>query len=279
MQAPAPVASRAGSRVASRDLPTLIAIAVVAYALSNFAHEGIGHGGACMLVHCSPHLVSSMQFDGDTTSISADARRFIAAGGTIVNLIVAAIAFVFWRRSRSQAGWFFLWLLTTISLLQATGYLLFSGLGNVGDWAVVVEGWKGSFAWHAALAVVGGATYWLATRWAMKRLGSRLPAENSVERTRAAYRYTLIAYFAGGALYVIAGSFDPAGIVILFISGIAASFGGTSGLAWGPQFLRDPQFVDQPREALTLQRDWRWIWLGIACAVVYVGVLGPGIRF
>jgi len=270
MQTPALVA---------RDVPTLIAIAIVAYALSNFAHEGLGHGGACLLVHCSPHLVSSMQFDGDTTLVSSAERRFIAAGGTIVNLIVAAVAFAFWKRTRSGSGWFFLWLLTTISLMQATGYLLFSGLGDVGDWAVVIRDWKGSFAWHAALAVIGGATYWLATRWAMQRLGSRLQAQNSIERTRAAYRYTLIAYFAGGALYLIAGSFDPAGIVILFISGVAASFGGTSGLAWGPQLLRDPELVDRTEAALQLQRDWRWIWLGIACAVVYVGVLGPGVRF
>jgi hypothetical protein len=263
----------------SRDLPTLIAIAIVAYALSNFAHEGVGHGGACLLVRCTPHLVTSMQFDGDTTQISSAARRVIAAGGTIVNLIVAAIAFVFWRRAGSSAGWFFLWLLTTISLLQATGYLLFSGLGDVGDWAVVVRGWPGSIAWHVALAAVGGATYWLATRWAMRRLGERLPAAGGPERTRQAYRYSLIAYLAGGALYLVAGTFDPAGLAILFISGVAASFGGTSGLAWGPQLLRDPRLATPGGKVLVLERHWGWIAGGIVCAVVYIAVLGPGIRF
>jgi hypothetical protein len=263
----------------SRDIPTLIAIAIVAYALSNFAHEGLGHGGACLLVHCSPHLVSSMQFDGDMTQISSGARRFIAAGGTLVNLLVAAISFVSWRRSRADSAWFFFWLLTTISLLQATGYLLFSGLGNVGDWAVVVEGWRGSLAWHVGLALIGGATYWLATRWAMKNLGARLHATTSIERTRAAYRYTLIAYLAGGALYLLAGSFDPAGLVILLISGVAASFGGTSGLAWGPQLLKSSGLTTQTSTTLTLRRDWRWIAFGSVCAIVYVAVLGPGVRF
>jgi hypothetical protein len=262
-----------------RDIPTVMSIAIVAYALSNVAHEALGHGGVCLLVHCSPHFVSSMAFDGDTTQISAGANRWVAAGGTIANLIVATVAFVSWRRTRSASGWFFLWLLLTISLLQATGYLLFSGLGNVGDWAVVVSGLPGSIAWHVVLASIGGATYWLVTRWSMLQLAARLGVSEPSRRTRAAYRFTLVAYFAGGVLYVVAGSLDPAGIAIVLISGVAASFGGTSGLAWGPQLLRNPQLSVRPASVLVVDRDWRWIVIGAVCAIVYICVLGPGIRF
>ena len=31
------------------DRPTLVAIAVASFALANVVHEGVGHGGACLL--------------------------------------------------------------------------------------------------------------------------------------------------------------------------------------------------------------------------------------
>ncbi|HXH28971.1 MAG TPA: hypothetical protein VNL37_07995, partial [Candidatus Polarisedimenticolia bacterium] len=51
------------------DLPTLAAVAVVAYALSNVIHEGLGHGGACRLVGGTPRLLTSMTFDGDLSRL------------------------------------------------------------------------------------------------------------------------------------------------------------------------------------------------------------------
>jgi hypothetical protein len=76
-----------------------------------------------------------------------------------------------------------------LSLLQATGYLLFSGLGNIGDWAAVVRGWPGGALWRVALATAGGLTYWLATRWAIGQLGDRLHTSGRA-RAADAYRYT-----------------------------------------------------------------------------------------
>src|SRR3954467_12649714 len=105
------------------DLITLIAIAVVAYAVSDVTHEGLGHGGACLLVGCKPHLLTSMQFDGDETQLSSAAVRVIAAGGSIMNLVLAALGASLLRGVRPDRPhlWFFLWLLTSVSLLQATG--------------------------------------------------------------------------------------------------------------------------------------------------------------
>lgn len=262
------------------DVLTVVSVAVVAYALSNVAHEGLGHGGACLLVGCSPHLLTSMQFDGDSAQLPEAAARIIAAGGSVANLMVAAVAIVLLRRLQKDTAttWLFLWLLATTSLLQATGYLLFSGLGNVGDWAAVVRGWPGGALWRVGLAAVGGLAYWVATRWAMGRLGARLHTPGPA-RAAEAYKYTLIAYLTGAVLYVAAGLRDPGGFAILLVSGVAASLGGTSGLAWGPQLLKDPALGPATDPLPPLVRDWRWIAVAAVIGVLFVVVLGPGIRF
>jgi hypothetical protein len=264
----------------SPDILTVASVAVVAYALSNVVHEGVGHGGACLLVGCSPHLLTSMQFDGDYSRLPEAAARIIAAGGSVANLVMAAVAIVLLRRSRKDIAttWLFLWLLATVCLLQATGYLLFSGVGNAGDWAEVVRGWPGGPLWRVGLAGAGGLTYWMATRWAMGRLGARLHAL-APSRVSEAYRYTLVAYFTGAILYVAAGSLDPGGFAILLISGVAASLGGTSGLAWGPQLLKDPTLGPATIPLPPVVRDWRWVGAAVVSGSLFVFVLGSGIRF
>ena len=119
----------------ARDLATIIAISIIAFALANLLHEGVGHGGACVLTGGHAKVLSSIHFECDRDS------RFIAAGGTLVNLIAG---FLCWlgRRFVPRAGrhlQYFLWLLMTVNLLQGAGYFLFSGLGNFGDWAYVIQ--------------------------------------------------------------------------------------------------------------------------------------------
>lgn len=65
---------------------TIGAIAVVAYALSNVVHEGL-----------------AVFFQGDEDGLPASAGRWVAAGGSLANLVVAALA---WAALRVvPAGW------------------------------------------------------------------------------------------------------------------------------------------------------------------------------
>jgi hypothetical protein len=123
------------------DSLTVSAIAVVAHALSVFIHEALGHGGACVAVGCTPRLLTTMQFQGDESSLSKVAVAAISAGGSVANLVAAAIAMLLLRRHRGPAGsgWFFLWLFATVNLLAAAGYPLYSGVANIGDWANIVQ--------------------------------------------------------------------------------------------------------------------------------------------
>src|SRR5262245_50444344 len=104
---------------------TVGAIAVVAYALSNVVHEGLGHGGACIAVGGQPRQLTAVFFDGDLEGLPASAGRWVAAGGSLANLVAAAVAWVGLRVT--PAGWgrgrFFLWLVLAVNLLQAFGYL------------------------------------------------------------------------------------------------------------------------------------------------------------
>src|SRR5215468_4642168 len=159
------------SAEASRLDPwTVGAIAVVAYALSNVVHEGLGHGGACVAVGGHPRQLTAVFFDGDVEGLPASAGRWVAAGGSLANLAAAAVAWAALRviPARWGRGRFFLWLVLAVNLLQAFGYLLFSGLGGIGDWAVVVRDLHPVVLWRALLTAIGAVLYFVvAPRWIM----------------------------------------------------------------------------------------------------------------
>jgi len=76
------------------DLVTIAAIAIAATVITDFIHEGIGHGGMCAATGGQPLVLSTVHFE-----CSAD-TRMVAAGGTLANLIFGAL---FWVAARSQA--------------------------------------------------------------------------------------------------------------------------------------------------------------------------------
>ncbi len=136
--------SRPPARQASKpDLLTIAAIAIAATVIANFIHEGLGHGGMCVATGGQPLVLSTVHFE-----CSAD-TRLVAAGGTLANLIFGALSWVAMRAVKQSAPWrYFLWLLMTFNLFGVGGYFLFSGIGNIGDWAAVVAGWQSAWAWR-----------------------------------------------------------------------------------------------------------------------------------
>lgn len=259
------------------DTLSLISLAVLAFALAIVAHEALGHGGACLLVGGTPNRLTSVSFDCDVRSGSASAIT-VAAGGTIVNFVCAL--FAMWRysrrRDRQSSGALFLWLFATINVLQGFGYFLFSGVGRIGDWAEVMAAVHPEWLWRACLAVGGFAAYWLATARAFDALGTLVGGERRV-RVATARRIAWTAYATGGTLHLLSGLLNPGGYVLLAISA-AASLGGTSGLAWGVSFLRGEARRPEALPAMRIRRDTRMLIAALVTALIFVGVLGPGIR-
>jgi hypothetical protein len=263
----------ADHRPQAADLPTLIAIAVIVYALADVLHEGAGHGGACLLTGGRPLALSTVHFE-----CSAD-NRLVFAGGTIANLMTGIAAWRLLRATRESTHLsYFLWLLMTVNLLQGGGYFLFSGMADIGDWSAFVAGLHPTWVWRVGLLMVGAVLY-VAFIWVSIRELLPFVPQASPARWRDARRLTLVPYVAGGLLSCLAGLFNPVGMILVAISAAAASFGGTSGLAWMWQFFKDPNFPTSTIELAPPTRSFPWIVFGAVAAAIFVGLLGPSVHF
>lgn len=274
------VTSPAQPPAGALHLPTLVAIAVVAFALTNLAHEGLGHGGMCVAVGGQPRVLNAVYFDCGEEGLGGAASRWISAGGTLVNLALAGLTLLALRlgAGRASASRYFLWLFLALNLMQAFGYWMFSGLGGIGDWNAVIAGSPHYVLWRIALAVVGTAAYmFVAVPVALRGLEPFLGAAEPPRLARAR-RLTLPAYLAGGTLYVTAGLLNPESPMLVLISAAAASFGGASALAWMTQLLRDRErFPPAAAPAAEIARSWPWLVTAGLVAAFFIGVLGPGI--
>lgn len=261
----------AGARAAATpDLLTVAALAVLAGALATVLHEGLGHGGACVLSGGHNLVISSVNED------CTAANPWIDAAGTLVNLAAGAAGFFWSRRVRAPRLRFFLWLSAAFNLLAAAGYWLFSGIGGLGDWGAILAGHQPAWLWRTGMAVIGGVMYVLFVRLLIWELKPFLPCD--ISRVARARRMLLTAYLTYGVLNCIAGIFNPVGAVLIAESAAAASFGGASGLAWGWQWTASRHFAQSGPALPPLTRSRGWILAAAAAAVAFIAVLGPGIR-
>jgi hypothetical protein len=80
------------------------------------------------------------------------------------------------------------------SLFDAVGYFLFSGIGNIGDWATVVGGWQPAWAWCLVLISTGTITYFLLfVPWCLWELRPFL-GRDPKSRLRRVRRLTVVHY-------------------------------------------------------------------------------------
>jgi hypothetical protein len=261
------------------DLLTVVSISIVVFAMANILHEAVGHGGTCLLVGGKALVLSSMHFEGDAGDMLGWPNRLMAAGGTMVNLLAAGIGYVALARGtgRSSSWRYFWWLFWVVNLLQATGYFLFSGLLDVGDWSEVIHGWAYPGIWRAVMTLVGGGAYFGAVVLAFRKLAKWIEGDEEATIHRVS-KLALVSYLTGGILYVIAGLLNPIGIAIVFLSAVAASFGGASGLVWGPQLLRGKRRETPVSSPISIDRSLVWIIAAIVVSLVFILLLGPGIH-
>jgi len=261
--------------VAMADPLTVGAIAILAYMLGNVLHEGLGHGGACVLAGAKPLVISTVHFE------CSQEGRLVMAGGTLVNFLAGGVFFVLGRLTGGHYARlkYFCWISMTVNLYTATGYFLFSGIGGIGDWGEFIVGLGPQWLWRIGLTIFGAATYLLAARVSLLELRPLIGSDKE-ERYRRAERLSTIPYFAGGTLMCIAGSLNPKGAVLILISAAASTFGGTSALMWSPQMLRSGTLIPYglAAEPMPIRRSWPLIVAACAMAVAFIGILGPSVR-
>ena len=100
------------------DALTVGAIGILAYMLGNVLHEGLGHGGACVLIGAKPLVISSVHFECSSDS------RLVFAGGTAINLLAGALFFALGRLTVPAYPRlkYFSWIAMTLNLYTGTGY-------------------------------------------------------------------------------------------------------------------------------------------------------------
>jgi len=255
---------------------TVIAVGIIVHAATALLHEGLGHGGACLLVGGTPLRLTSASFDCNVAPTRVAAGKIVAAGGTIINLITGAIALWLFRRSSDHGTRrFALWLFAATNIMVGLGYFFYSGVSNIGDWADVIHDENPTWLWRTLIAAGGFAAYCWATVQ-LYRLLATIVRGDADERYKLANKLSLIAYVTGVLIACAAGLFNPGGVLILLISSTAASLGGTSGLAWGAQTMRGATAVnDAP--PLTIPRSKITIGAAIAVGLLFVAVFGRGI--
>ena len=138
--------TRTAGSAYGHDRLTIISMAVIASALATLLHEGVGHGLTAFVRGDVPTELTSNHL----SSLHPD--RLVQAAGTLVNLAAGAIALLASSRVATRPNLrYFLWILAALNLLPGAGYFLFSGIGNIGDWAAVFRGTAPPIIWLLAV--------------------------------------------------------------------------------------------------------------------------------
>jgi len=265
----------AETRAVPSDTLTITGIAIIAYIIATVLHEGVGHGGACLLRGGQPLVISTVHME-----CSADSR-LVMAGGTLMNVIAGALAFALGRvTSRTHSSLkYFLWISMTVNLFIAAGYFAFSGIGGFGDWALFIQGLGPQWIWRVGMTILGAAAYMLVAQISLLELRPLIGSDKKQRYVRAV-QLSKMPYFAGGILACVAGSLNPQGLILVVLSAAASTFGGTSGLLWMVDWLKGGRIpLGSEQEPVAIRRSWPWIATAIALALAFILVLGPGVHF
>ncbi len=263
------------------DTLTIIAIAGMVYVIATALHEHVGHALACFVLGGRITELNAFYVGCDYQTISDLSIRAVALAGPLLSLVTGILAFAALKRVASSSPHLklWLWLLGSIGLMTATGYLLFSGVTGLGDFGVDRDGLlfnvSPEWLWRIVIFILGVVGYALSMRMSIREMGTLIGGSGR-NRVVRAQRLALTSYVAGGLVSVLIGLFNPQGIVIVLISAAAASLGGTSGLAWESQFMdRKKQSAQLPFQ---LERQWLWVIASLIIVLVYGIVLGPSIK-
>jgi hypothetical protein len=252
--------------------PTMVALAALACVAGDIVHEGLGHGVTAWLSGAHRVTISTVALDSDIDT------RLIAANGTLANLDCAAILWLVLRRAGRYrpATRYFLVLSLTGNLFSGTGYFLFSGVSNFGDWAVVIRGLEPHWAWQLGLVATGLATYYAA----MVLVGAELePFRERGEQLARIRRLCWTPYFSDGLLAGIGGLLNPGGFFLVLVSALPSTLGANAGLLSLPDLMRWWKRVHHEEPVGPVAPSAAWMAAGAVAGLLFVFVLGRGLTW
>lgn len=262
------------------DFLTLVTISVFSFMFATAIHEHAGHALACIAIGGHITELGAFYADCDINSVTDTGYRFVALAGPLISLVTGILSISTFNITpkRNAPLKFFLWHLATVNLMTATGYMFFSGVAGIGDLGTTESGvfhqLEPEWLIRVSLAILGLIAYYIIIRISIAKMDTFIGGEG-LERVRRAQSLSLISYLSGGVIALLIGVLNPYGLFIILASAVAASMGGTSGLAWMMQLLdRKKETGD---EAFTLERSWAWVALSIIFVGLYAFFFGPTI--
>jgi hypothetical protein len=258
------------------DLLTVISIAMLAFIVTDIAHEAFGHILGFYLAGGQSGLITTTRLIV-WVKLGDPQWRLFDLGGPAGNLIFAFLAWLVQRfvRTRPLPLKLFLWLLMAFSLFWASGYLIFSGVLGRGDWMALLTGTR--FLWPGRLlfVVLGIVLYRASIRLAASELRRIISVGETADRARLV-RLIWVSYISAGVIACAGAIFDPWGPMEILNSGALSSFAGAVGLLYVPRnVFRLPQLPGVANNPIS--RDLPWLVAAAAGAIYYVGILGPGV--
>lgn len=252
----------------------LAAIGVTAYVSCDLVHELLGHGGACMATGGRPITFSSFHFQ-----CFGGWQPFVCSAGIFANIAVGLVLWLVLRRARllSAHTRYFLWLAMAYNLFSAWGYIVTSTISSSGDWANALRGVPLAWQAKAGIALVAASLYILSIRITASAVrafvGPGFPAR--------VWRLIFVPYFAAA---LVAGTAAMLNGILTRREALNAAISTTLG-SWGFLFLplvlfvlrRRRKIVHDPSPAFVTY-SWPWIVGAAILAVLFVAVVGPGVR-
>ncbi len=152
------------------------------------------------------------------------------------------------------------------------GYLLFSGVTGTGDWTYLFGPAGADAAQRGLLAAAGAAGLAVSLRLIV---AARPPVPSEARAASPGSQLRAI-YLAAAIVSLAAAAFDPAGLRAVIQLPPAAPFAGL-GLLWVGHVVRR-RFGAGEVEALGVPCHRGWFAAGALATVLFIAVLGPGIR-
>ena len=234
----------------SDDRLTTIAISALACIVQDVLHEGLGHGVTAWLSGAHRVTMSTVALQSDVDT------RLISANGT-------------------PSVRYFLVLALMGNLFTGTGYFLFSGVMNFGDWAAVIQGLEPRWMWQIALVVLGLVSYFAS----MLVVGAQLkPFRERSDHSSRLLRLCWTPYFTDGILAGLGGLMNPLGLFYVLASALPSTLGANAGLLSLPGWMRGWKRDEKPPVG-PIPRSAAWIVTGAVASLLFIFVLGRGLTW
>ena len=268
-----PEAARPEMPLSNHNIFTLAAVGFIAYYVVGMWHELLGHGLALYLYGARHFVLTSTSLDSTDGILpsSATASRVVAAAGSLSTILLGIALYPLVSRTfRDRANpvlRLFLWLVAAIGIFHGFSYVAFSGVANVGDWQVVINGWPHQGLLRTLEIVFGVAICAWEVRFFARFFG---------EFSESLSRLALVPYFSGTIGFCLAGLRLPHAAYFFAISVIPASLIGQGILVFVAPVARRSNIGTSEKDIIPFCAGT------LVLAAILLGILlltAPGVHF